>query len=536
MRTLVKTSLILALLPICGAWNVDAQVSCDDPPALTVLTGDDVTVSGLASEGHPVAYSWYITAPGSAVPSKPSSTDPVHTFFPDLPGLWSVGLVADYEHSATGGGLWSSEDCITVAAASVVASIGLSSLQIATDEGLDLDGFESQWAAGVIPHVEWQIDGQAFGACNGGPPPASPNELSCAVPGNWLAPGWHTAGLELTDPASGDTSLANGDFEVIEIIPLSVDFGWSPNEPDPNILVLFTAAVTPVTNEQDFTRVVWDMGDGFVQTYTSCPPPYFSTCLQYPYSFDDDGWYEVSVTVETAEETASQTYSVKIGDPIDPPVAAIQSNPLSPQIHEVTNLAFDGSCTGQCEWAWDFGDGTQSTLENPTHTWYVPDSYPVSLTVSNESGSDQTTLSLDVGSCWSPATSAQQGSCYGGPVTLTAAAGAAWLWSTGETGPVISATFAGAYWVDIDDGSGCWGYSPATVVLDNCGDPGGDTNLDGAVDAADLAALVPELTDGDGDTVLGAGGGDLTAPGGDVTGDWRLRADDLLTVLLELFD
>ena len=31
----------------------------------------------------------------------------------------------------------------------------------------------------------------------------------------------------------------------------------------------------------------------------------------------------------------------------------------------------------------------------------------------------------------------------------------------------------------------------------------------------------------------GAGGGDLTAPGGDATGDFRLRTDDLLTVLVE---
>jgi len=516
--------------------NVAAQVFCDDPPLVTVLTGEPVTVSSLESEGHPIATSWYVTPPGGLVPTKPTADTPLHTFSPNLPGLWSVGLIEDYEHSATGGGLWSSEDCITVAAASVVASIGLSAVQIATDEAFDLDGFGSQWAVGVVPLVEWQIDGQAYGPCNGGPPPASPAELSCAVPGNLLSPGWHTAGLELTDPSSGDTSLAVGDFEVIEIIPLSVDFSWSPTEPDPNVLVLFTAAVTPATSEQDFTRVVWDLGDGFVQTFTSCPPPFFNTCLQYPYSFGEDGWYEVSVTVETAEESASQTYSVKIGDPVDPPVASIQPTPSSPQIHEVTSLAFDGSCSGQCEWVWDFGDGGVSTLENPTHTWFVPDTYTVSLTVSNEGGSDSVTLPIGVTSCWSPATPTQQGVCYGGQVTLTAATGNAWLWNTGETGPVIASLFAGGYWVNVDDGAGCWGHSPATVVLNNCGDPGGDTNLDGAVDAADLAALVPELTDGDGDTVIGAGGGDLTAPGGDVTGDFRLRADDLLTVQLELFD
>ena len=51
-----------------------------------------------------------------------------------------------------------------------------------------------------------------------------------------------------------------------------------------------------------------------------------------------------------------------------------------------------------------------------------------------------------------------------------------------------------------------------------------------------ITGIPAELTDGDGDAVVHAGGGDLTAPGGDVTGDWNLRTDDLLTVLVELFE
>ena len=141
-----------------------------------------------------------------------------------------------------------------------------------------------------------------------------------------------------------------------------------------------------------------------------------------------------------------------------------------------------------------------------------------------------------MGSCWLPSEPLQVGACYGGPVSLTAAAGAAWIWNTGATVQTIAATVAGPHWVNIDDGAGCWGHAPKTVALDNCGDPDGDTNLDGDRDAADLSALVPEFTDGDGDAVANAGGGDLTAPGGDVTGDWNLRIDDLLTVLVELFE
>jgi PKD repeat protein len=535
LLTLRPTLLIPILGFLSAAAPVAAQHVCDDPPSLTVLTGEQVTASGFASEGHPSAYSWFVTPPGGPTPAKPTSREVSIIVVPDVPGLWSIDLAAEYRHEAPGGGLWSSETCLTLRATSVVASIAPNGAQVPTDESLEIDGHGSRWAAGVIPTVEWQVDGQALGSCNGGPPPATPTDLDCTIPPNWLAPGWHTAGLLLTDPASGETSLSTADFEVIEIIPLSVDFDWSPAEPDPNSVTLFTAAVTPYTAEADFTRVVWDMGDGFIETYTSCPPPYFSTCLQYPYVYADDGWYDVSVTVETADETASQTYRIRVGDPVDPPTAGFNMNPASPMIMSTTTFTFDGECNGTCQWAWDFGDGGTSTLEDPTHTWIVPATLNVTLSVSNEGGNDAVTTPVDVGSCWLPSEPVQIGSCFGGPVTLTAPDGAAWLWNTGATTQSIFATSAGAHWVNIDDGSGCWGNAPKDVSLDNCGDPDGDTDLNGVTDAADLSALAAELTDGDGDAVVNAGGGDLTAPGGDVTGDWNLRADDLLTALIELF-
>lgn len=534
MRNQVLSMTMLATL-LSAAFLSAAEHYCDDPPALTVLTGEEVLASGLSSEGHPAEYSWYITPPDEPVPVEPTSTDPTYMLTLTSPGSWSVALQTDYLHQAPLGGLWSSETCVTIQVSSVVAAITTASLQVPTDEDLLVTGYDSRWGPGVIPDVEWLVDDAPLGSCNGGPPPSGPGDLSCTIPGDWLEPGWHTAGLRLTDPASGQSSLAVADFEVIEVIPLSVELSWSPVEPDPGDSVVFTATVTPVTDEADFTEVTWDTGDGNGIVYSSCPPPYFYTCLIWPYTYSTDGWYDVTVTVETLEESASATVTVEIGDPVASPTAAIGATPSTPLIYETTALTFEGSCTGDCLWYWDFDDGTQSTLENPTHSWNVPATYSVGLTVSNQTGSDSAILPLTVSSCWSPTTPSQEGACFGGPVTLTADSGSAWAWNTGAGTQVIPALFEGLYWVNVNDGSGCWGYSPATVVLDNCGDPDGDTNLDGSVDAADLAALVPELTDGDGDSVVDAGGGDLTAPGGDVTGDFHLRADDVLTALLELF-
>jgi len=535
VRSPLSPTLIAALVLIGTIQTADARADCSDPPILSVLTGESLTVSGLDSEGHPATYAWFITPPNDSEQQIPSSTEPTTTFVASTPGLWSVRLVVGYQHQASGGGLWSSETCITVRAATVVASVGLSDLQISTDEELHLDGHGSQWAAAVVPEFQWLVNGQPLASCNGGPPPSVPSDLNCTFPASWLAPGWHTAGLLLTDSSSGESSLDTGDFEVIEVIPLSVDFDWTPANPDPNQLVHFVASVTPQMSETDFTRVTWDLGDGNVLVHVTCPL-FYGSCLEWPHTYAAEGWYDVTLTVETIDETASRSHQIEIGDPVPSPVASFTASPVSPLLLAPASLGFDGSCEGQCQWSWDFDDGSHSTAQHPTHAWNIPATYTISLTVTNQSGSDITSRSVTVRNCWTPTTPVQTGSCYGGEVFLTAPSGSAWSWNTGATGQTIAAVFAGSYWVNIENVSGCWGHGSSIVVLTNCGDSGGDTNLDGVTDSADLSALIPELTDGDGDTVVGAGGGDLTAPGGDVTGDYRLRVDDLLTVLLRLFE
>lgn len=47
---------------------------------------------------------------------------------------------------------------------------------------------------------------------------------------------------------------------------------------------------------------------------------------------------------------------------------------------------FDASTTNTTDWQWDFGDGTTSTEQNPTHTYTAAGIYTVELTATNESG------------------------------------------------------------------------------------------------------------------------------------------------------
>ncbi|MFC2084591.1 Ser-Thr-rich GPI-anchored membrane family protein [Bacteroidota bacterium] len=99
--------------------------------------------------------------------------------------------------------------------------------------------------------------------------------------------------------------------------------------------------------------------------------------------------------------TSGQDYRIKITSTIDesvyafsnqfrivvPPVADFEASPtfgirpLEVQFYDLST----GDITG---WTWDFGDGNQSSNQNPVHTYLNPGQYSVSLTVSGFLGTD----------------------------------------------------------------------------------------------------------------------------------------------------
>jgi PKD repeat protein len=71
---------------------------------------------------------------------------------------------------------------------------------------------------------------------------------------------------------------------------------------------------------------------------------------------------------------------------ISPPVAAFSASPLTGNVSSSTT--FTDSSQGASIWLWDFGDGTNSTLQNPIHSYTSDGTYSVNLTVTNDAGSD----------------------------------------------------------------------------------------------------------------------------------------------------
>ncbi len=72
-------------------------------------------------------------------------------------------------------------------------------------------------------------------------------------------------------------------------------------------------------------------------------------------------------------------------DPV--PVADFTGTPLSGTAPLSVQFT-DTSTHNPTSWLWDFGDGSTSTVQNPSHDYVDVDTYTVSLTATNGEGSD----------------------------------------------------------------------------------------------------------------------------------------------------
>jgi PKD repeat protein len=108
-------------------------------------------------------------------------------------------------------------------------------------------------------------------------------------------------------------------------------------------------------------------------------------------------------------------------------------------------------------WYWEFGDGTTSTQRNPVHDFVNQTQFNVKLTITDNLGNsirrskkvtvEPSALSVNIGS--------DTTICFGTALILDASvAGATYLWSTGETTPLISVLDDGEYSVAVNAG-GC---------------------------------------------------------------------------------
>ncbi|OPX69923.1 MAG: PKD domain protein [Methanoregulaceae archaeon PtaB.Bin108] len=156
--------------------------------------------------------------------------------------------------------------------------------------------------------------------------------------------------------------------------PPVVNFEWVSECPNP-LDVQFTDTSSTIITERP-TSWSWNFGDGATSTFQNPAHTYAAY-----------GDYNVTLTASNAAGSRSISKTVHITVCPDPPIACFWTYPQSGTAPLEVEFC-DCSKTDILTWFWDFGDGNTSTLSQPTHIYYQPGSYTVSLTVTNATGTD----------------------------------------------------------------------------------------------------------------------------------------------------
>ena len=153
---------------------------------------------------------------------------------------------------------------------------------------------------------------------------------------------------------SGDNG-ANSNFflwPVIGAVPLTVRFYASPQ-----------------------ANYYWWFGDGATST------------LQNPsHTYTSPGTYDVTLGADNTQNQRSPAVVITV---TTQPVANFDATPTTGQAPLLVKFS-DTSTNSPTIWNWNFGDGTSSSVQNPTHTFNAG-SYTVTLTASNSGGSQYPT-------------------------------------------------------------------------------------------------------------------------------------------------
>ncbi len=189
--------------------------------------------------------------------------------------------------------------------------------------------------------------------------------------------GTHTVSLTTTN-ASGCSATRT---VVVAVSPLPVA-GFLPSDPCANSATIFTN--TSTISSGSISGYQWDFGDGSG----------ISTITNPSYAYSQAGTYNVTLVAYSAAGCADTIVHTVIVHPL--PTAnflQVSAAGCGPLVVQFTDSSFitTGNVTA---WFWDFGDGTSSVVQNPSHTYLTSGTYSVTLTVTSDFGcQNSTTLS-----------------------------------------------------------------------------------------------------------------------------------------------
>jgi PKD repeat protein len=208
------------------------------------------------------------------------------------------------------------------------------------------------------------------------------------------------AGVHFGDEGLDGTSehgFGGGDILSALGAGLKVNFTKAITPPEVGALTCPTGAVvtdtqinfTAVTNAEVATQPIelrWDFGDGATAMGDSGS-----------HTYTEAGTYEVMFVATNEGGTATGGCTVTVIAP--PGILTLTSDKETVSIcDEDPSVTFTANSVGSdpLSYTWDFGDGQSSAAASPSHTYAQPGSYTVTLTLTNDAGSDSRTTVVNV--------------------------------------------------------------------------------------------------------------------------------------------
>ena len=414
----------------CGSDTSCQPVIPTSPPPVAAFNWVDQGANTAAftnqSTPTPLNYTWYFGDGNSS-----TQQDPVHQYA--APGTYIVCMVAQ-GFSGTD----TSCQAVTVTCGTTTASFNVQQAGMTHN-------FTDQTFGGVN-HWAWDFgDGNVDSV-------QSPSHM-------YAGPGTYTACLIASSPCDTDTIC----------VPVTVTCSAGP-------IAAFSAGVfgssVSLQNQSIGTCIntaIWDFGDGNFQ-FVNCTPCCSPTPPVLGHTYMASGTYTVCLFVVDSCGIDSTCQNVTVSCPFSSTFS--MSN---------TGLAVNFSYTGTpaTTWAWDFGDGNTSTLQNPSHTYAANGNYNVCLLAGNGTCQD-TICQVFSWPCAAP-TAGFSSVANGLQVAFTdTSQGTAtgWSWNFGGVGtstqqhPTYSFASAGTYNVCLTTTSSCGSNTVCNNVTVVCAPPG----------------------------------------------------------------
>ena len=161
----------------------------------------------------------------------------------------------------------------------------------------------------------------------------------------------------------------------------SASFSYSPTD-------IYTGTTVSFHNEsKDATSYNWSFGDGDI-----------SSSENPTHSYEYAGYYTVELVAFSSSGNKTNSTSKEIYVTEKTPTASFSVSTSYPDTYET--VYFTNNSSNASTYYWDFGDGSSSTLKNPSHYYTSSGSKTVKLTAYSASGnkSHSTTKTLSVSS------------------------------------------------------------------------------------------------------------------------------------------